>query len=270
MHVYVFETHLNNVPIPIDPAEDAGLLARVRTPRCPLPARQGAVLQVARLKGEPSFFGAPEDEPEPEDMDEDDEVSPPRTSLIQLEYVSARIEEAEASLRALERRLRQRRSFALESDAFWAQYGLSELRLRRTAARAQRSALLAGLDAADDPSTARILLARALAVRVASHAALREADYVAALVLAHVTVLSLNAAARHAQALGADAVKDEVAPMALLRLALAALLQDAAFWDPERRESQLTLRRRLERWGDEAGAEEGIEVGGLLDSLGVV
>jgi hypothetical protein len=180
----------------------------------------------------------------------------------------SRIGEAEERLRDIETRLRTRRSFALETDAFWARHRLSALRLRRTTLRAQHSPILADLDS--DLASTRILLARALAVRVPNHAALREADYVAALLLAHVTVLSLNAAARQAQELGADAVKDEVAPMALLRLALAALLEDAAFWDPERRESHVTLRRWLERWGDEAGAQDGVEVGELLDSLGVM
>lgn len=101
-----------------------------------------------------------------------------------------------------------------------------------------------------------------------SRAALRAADYVAALVLAHIAVLRLNAATRTAQVLGAEAVRDEVAPLALLRLALGAVLEDAAFWDAGRRESRVTMRRWLERWGDEAG--EGVEVGGVLDELGVL
>jgi hypothetical protein len=68
--------HLNNLSIPIDPADDGALLARVRTPKCPLPARQGVVRQVSRMKGPPAFFGAPEEEPEPEDMGPEEEVRP--------------------------------------------------------------------------------------------------------------------------------------------------------------------------------------------------
>ncbi|BEI83493.1 hypothetical protein CcaverHIS002_0400970 [Cutaneotrichosporon cavernicola] len=157
-------------------------------------------------------------------------------------------------------------SFSLQSEAFWTQHRLSALRLRRTAQRAQQSPLLTNLHEAD----ASRALTRALTVRVSNHAQLREADYVAVLVLAHITVMSLNAAAQQAQSLGPEAVAEHVAPLALLRLSIAALLEDAAFWDPTRRESQVTLRRWLERWGDEAGAEEGVEVGPLLDSLGVM
>ncbi|GMK58638.1 hypothetical protein CspeluHIS016_0600800 [Cutaneotrichosporon spelunceum] len=254
VHAYVFETHLNGVPIPIDPAEDGALLARVRTPKCPLPGRQGVVRQVSRLKGDPALFGAPE---QPEDEDDDDEAN-----------LGSRIEEAEESLHALQKRVKTQRTFALESEAFWIQHRLSALRLRRTALRAQQSPLLANLG--NDVSSTTRALQRAPAVRVSSHAELREADYVAALLLAHITVLSLNAAAQQAQALGSEAVADEVAPLALLRLSLSALLEDAAFWDPTRRESQVTLRRWLQRWCDEAGADEGVEVGPLLDSLGVV
>lgn len=75
VHIYVFETHLNGSPIPIDPTEDGALVARVRTPKCPLPARQSVVRQVQRLNGPPALFGGPAEEEEGEMDEEDDEVS---------------------------------------------------------------------------------------------------------------------------------------------------------------------------------------------------
>lgn len=67
VHAYVFETHVNGVPTPIDPAGDGALLERIRTPRCPLLARRGVEQVVTRLRGPNAMFGIPQD-PECEDV----------------------------------------------------------------------------------------------------------------------------------------------------------------------------------------------------------
>lgn len=188
-----------------------------------------------------------------------------------MEHITARISTAEASLSTVESRLKWAPSFALESEAFWATSKLTALRARRTALLARRvhADLLSSLDSARTPKAAARLLRRALQTPVTSHADRRVADYAVVLIVAHIAVLTLEGAARRATLIGLEAVKEEVKPFALLRLALAAVLGEHRFWDPERRESQVTLRRWLERWAGQVGEDEDVEVGPLLDSLGV-
>lgn len=188
-----------------------------------------------------------------------------------MEHCISGIRDFSSALSAIQKRLASAPSFELESEAFWAALTLTSLRARRTALTARRvhADLLADLDGASSPEAAADLLGRALLRPVASHADRRIADYVITLVLAHIAVLTLEGAARRAQLVGAQAVKDEIAPMALLRLALAAVLEEKAFWDPERRESHVTLRRWLQRWSVAVGEEEGVEVAPVLDSLGL-
>lgn len=81
IHTYIFETHLNGAPIPIDPSGDAERLAAVRVPRCPLPARQRVMRQVSGLRGPAELFGAPARSPPPADMDEGEEVSRPNAFI---------------------------------------------------------------------------------------------------------------------------------------------------------------------------------------------
>lgn len=162
--------------------------------------------------------------------------------------------------------------FPLASEAFWHSHALTSLqaRMHSLASRRTHAPFLAALDSAHTPGSAITLLRQVLAIPVSSHAERRSVDYIAALVMGHIAVLTLEAIARQARALGADmdeqAVKVEMQEMALLRLAVGALLQADAFWVPERSESMVTMRRWLERWGRAAGEDV---LGEVLDGLGV-